>query len=72
MIFKLVVFLKMNGKMEWMNVIRNNKNKVKLYFKATQRCWKYDSPTSLGCSVKILAIDFIEYLFFDMTFSIYP
>ena len=72
MIFSLVVFLKMNGKMEWMKAIRNNKNKVKLYFKAAQRCWKYDSPTCLGGLVKILAIDFIKYLYFDMTFSIYP
>ena len=71
-ILELVVSLKMNGKMEWIKDVKNSKNKMKLYFQAAQRCWRWDSPTSLGCLVKILAIGFIKYLHFGMTLSIYP
>jgi len=34
-----------------MKDVKNNKNNMKQYFQATQRCWRYDSPTSLGCLV---------------------
>ena len=45
----LEVPLKKKGNIEWIKAATNKNKKVKLYFQAAQRCWRYVSPTSLGC-----------------------
>ena len=59
---QLAVLVNKNGNIEWITATTNNKRNVKLNLRAANICWKYVSPTSLGCFVKILTIGIITIL----------